>query len=220
MKAQIITVEQAADLIKSGSSIMAGGFLGYGCANKIIDELCQRDVDSLTIIANDTAFPGKSLGKLIDAKKITKLLVTHIGTNPVTGQQMNDGEIDVELIPQGTLAERIRCGGYGLGGVLTPTGVGTPVEEGKQIMEINGKAFLLELPLQADIALLKAYKADRMGNLIYQRVGRNFNPLMATAGKTVIVEVEQLVEVGEIDPDQVVTPFIFVDYLVFVGEED
>lgn len=220
MNTKILTVEQAADLIENGSTIMVGGFLGFGCANNILEEVNQRPLAELTIISNDTAFPGKGIGKLIDKKQIAKLLVTHIGTNPETGKQMSAGEIDVELIPQGTMAERIRCGGYGLGGVLTPTGIGTPVEEGKKVIEVEGKKFLLELPLNADIALIKAYKADKTGNLIYQRVGRNFNPLMASAGKIVIAEVEKIVETGEIDPDEVVTPSVFVDYLVEVGEEE
>ncbi|MDR2006206.1 MAG: 3-oxoacid CoA-transferase subunit A [Acidaminococcales bacterium] len=214
MAAQIISVVQAADLIFNGASVMVGGFLNAGSPNFILDELCRRPIKDLTVIANDTSFVGKSLGNLVVNKQISRFYVSHIGTNPETGRQMTSGEAEVNLIPQGTLAERIRCAGFGLGGVLTPTGVGTPVQADKQIVEVEGKKYLMELPLYADIAIIKAYKADKIGNLIYRGAARNFNPLMATAAKLVIAETEHIVETGEISPDEVITPSIFVDYLV------
>ena len=216
MLAKIISVEQAADMVPSGAFVMVGGFLNAGSPNSILDEIGRRPIKNLTVISNDTSFVGKSLGDLVVNKQISRLYVSHIGTNPETGKQMNSGETEVNLVPQGTLAERIRCAGFGLGGFLTPTGVGTPVEEGKQTIEMSGRKYLLETPLAADIALIKAYKADKMGNLVYRGSARNFNPLMATAAKTVIAEVEKIVEVGELEPDAIVTPAIFVDYLVLV----
>lgn len=214
MATKVLTIQQAADMVKSGSSVMVGGFLNCGSPNSILSELKDRPVNDLTVTSNDTAYVGKGLGDLITNKQISRLYVSHIGTNPETGKQMTDGETEVNLIPQGTLAERIRCGGNGLGGFLTPTGVGTPVQEGKQIITIDGRKYLMELPLKADIALIKAYKADKMGNLVYRGAARNFNPLMATAAKLVIAEVEQIVEIGELDPDTIITPAVFVDYLV------
>ncbi|MDR3349904.1 MAG: 3-oxoacid CoA-transferase subunit A [Acidaminococcales bacterium] len=213
MPVQIISVERAADLVFSGASVMVGGFLNAGSPNFILEELSKRPIKDLTVIANDTSFVGKGLGNLVGNKQISRFYVSHIGTNPETGRQMTSGETTVHLIPQGTLAERIRCAGFGLGGVLTPTGVGTPVQEGKQIVEVEGKKYLMELPLRADIAIIKAYKADKTGNLVYRGAARNFNPLMATAAKLVIAEVEHIVETGELNPDEVVTPAIFVDYL-------
>ena len=214
MATKVLTVEQAADLVKSGSSVMVGGFLNCGSPNSILEELKERPVNNLTVIANDTSFVGKGLGYLITNKQISELFVSHVGTNPETGQQMTNGETKVNLVPQGTLAEQIRCGGNGLGGFLTPTGVGTPVQEGKEIVTIGGKNYLMEMPIKADIALIKAYKADKKGNLVYRGSARNFNPIMATAAKVVVAEVEQIVEAGELDPDVVVTPSVFVDYLV------
>ncbi len=214
MTVKIITDIQAADFVQTKSTLMIGGFLGCGSPDLILEQLSIRPVNNLTVIANDTAFIDRAIGKLIDNEQISTLYVSHIGTNPKTGEQMNNGKVTVNLIPQGTLAEKIRCAGFGLGGFLTPTGVGTIVQEGKQIIKIEDKEYLLELPLLADIALIKAYKADKMGNLVYRASARNFNPLMASAAKIVIAEIEQLVEVGEIEPEHVVTPGIFVDYLV------
>lgn len=218
MTVKIISIKEAAQMVPSGSTVMVGGFLNCGSPNAILDEIKTMPTKDLKIISNDTSFIGKSLGDLVVNKQISELFVSHVGTNPETGNQMNKGELKVNLIPQGTLAERIRCAGYGLGGFLTPTGVGTPVQEGKQVVEIDGKKFLLEMPLGADIALIKAYKADKMGNLVYRGSARNFNPIMASAAKTVIAEVEQIVEVGEIPPDEIITPAVFVDYLVLSGQ--
>ena len=212
--AKIISAAAAAAMVKENMAVMVGGFLGCGTPQSLVDEVLVGGTKDLTLICNDTAFPDAGVGKLIVNKQFKKIIVSHIGTNPETGRQMNAGELDVDLVPQGTLAERIRSAGFGLGGILTPTGVGTPVEAGKQKLTIEGKDYLLELPLKADVALIKAYKADKAGNLVYRCAARNFNPLMATAATVVIVEAQQIVETGEIDPDEVMTPGIFVNYLV------
>ena len=209
-----ISSADAAALVRDGARVMIGGFLNCGSPEKLIDEVLAAGKQSLTVIANDTAFPDKGIGKMIVARRVQKAIVSHIGTNPETGRQMNAGELVVELVPQGSLAEKIRAGGFGLGGFYTPTGVGTIVADGKETKVIDGKTYLLELPLTADVALVKAYKSDKAGNLVYRRSAQNFNPLMATAAATVIVEAEHIVEVGEIDPDEVMTPSIFVQYLV------
>lgn len=199
--------------VKDGSTVMIGGFLTCGAPLNLIAELARRGVRDLTLIANDTGVQGNGIGMLISADAVANLITSHIGTNPETGRRMIEGRLQVELVPQGTLVERIRCGGAGLGGVLAPTGVGTIVAEGKQEFVIEGRTYLLETPLHADVALIKAWKADRKGNLIYRKSARNFNPIMAMAAELVIAEVEEILEVGELDPDQVVTPGIFVDIL-------
>lgn len=211
---EIISLKDAAARVESGSSVMVGGFLACGSPENLLAEVLANDVDDLTIIANDTSYPDKGIGKLVSSGNVKKVMASHIGTNPDTGKKMHDGSMEVELIPQGTLAERMRIGGAGLGGFLTPTGVGTVVEEGKKIIESEGEEYLLELPLRADIALVKAWKADKKGNLVYNKSARNFNPLIAKACDLVIVEAEEIVEVGELDPENVVTPSIFVDYIV------
>ena len=194
--------------------MMMGGFLGAGDPTIFIDALIEKGIKDITVIANDTGFPDRGVGKLVVSKQIKKAIVSHVGTNKETGRQMNSGEMEVLLVPQGTLAERIRAGGVGLGGVLTPTGVGTVIEDGKQKMIVNGKEYLIELPLRAEIALLHAWKADTSGNLVYRRMARNFNPLMAMAADLVIVEAEQIVEVGELGPDEVITPGALIDIIV------
>jgi acetate CoA/acetoacetate CoA-transferase alpha subunit len=209
-----ITVEQAVAHIKSGMTIMVGGFLSNGSANKILDALAKSDVRDITIITNDTSFPDKGVGKLLEHKQIKKVIASHIGTNELTQQQMNAGEIEVEFVPQGTLAERVRAGGCGLGGVLTPTGLGTIIAEGKPIITVDGKDYLLEKPLHADIALIGASKGDESGNLVYYGTSQNFNPLMAAAADLVITEIDEIVAVGEIRPEQVHTPAILIDYIV------
>jgi len=211
---KVVTLEKALEKIKDGMTIMIGGFLGVGTPEKLIEGMIEKGVKDLTVIANDTAFPEVGVGKLIVNKMVKQVKVSHIGTNPETGRQMNAGETEVELIPQGTLAERIRCGGAGLGGFLTPTGIGTIVEEGKRKIKIEDKEYLLELPLRADVALIKAYKADKKGNLVYRKSARNFNPIMAMAADLVVAEAQEIVEVGKIDPDEVMTPGIFVDMIV------
>lgn len=200
--------------IKDGMTIMIGGFLSNGTPEKLVDELVKSGVKDLTLIVNDTGFPDKGCGKLIVNRQIKKVIVSHIGTNPHTEQQMNAGELVVEFSPQGSLAERVRAGGAGLGGVLSPTGIGTVVAEGKQLIEVDGKEYILEKPLRADVALIKGSIGDKSGNLIYLGTTQNFNTLMATAADLVIAEVDTLKEVGEIRPEQVHTPFIFVDLIV------
>lgn len=216
---KVTTLEKAMDLIKDGMTIMVGGFTGVGTPEAFMDELVRRGVKNLTIINNDTGvdIDGiKGVAKLINNGQVKKCIVSYVGLNRTSGKMMNEGTLEIELVPQGTLAERIRAGGFGLGGVLTPTGVGTKVEEGKQVIEIDGRKYLLEKPLRADVALLKASKADKAGNLIYNYATKNFNPVMATAADVVIAQVDEIVEVGEIHPDHVMTPGIFVDYIVKV----
>ncbi len=214
---EIISPGQAAKMVRDGMSVMVGGFMVVGTPTAIVDAVVREGAKDLTLIVNDTGFPEQGVGKMVSADQLKKVIVSHIGTNKITGEKMNNKEIEVELVPQGTLAEQIRAGGSGLGGVLTPTGVGTVVQEGKRVINVDGQDYLLATPLRADVALLKAHKADRAGNLVFRRAARNFNPLMATAADLVIVEVEEVLEIGEIDPDEVVTPGIFVDYLV-MGE--
>ena len=211
---KIKTIEEVSALFKDGQSLMVGGFLCAGTPDIFIDAIIKKGLKNLTLIGNDTAFPDRGVGRLIVGKHVSKVIVTHIGTNKETGRQISAGEIESELVPQGTLAERIRTAGAGLGGFLTPTGVGTIVEEGKQKLTINGKEFLVELPIRADIALLLAWKADKAGNLVYRRASRNFNPLMAMAADLTIVAAEEIVEVGELDPDLVATPGKLVDIIV------
>jgi acetate CoA/acetoacetate CoA-transferase alpha subunit len=209
-----ISAEKAAAMIPDGASVMFGGFLGVGSPERVIDALVARGARGLTLICNDTASPTVGVGKLIEAGCVARVKASHIGTNPTTQKKMISGEIEVELVPQGTLAERIRAGGSGLGGVLTPTGVGTVVSEGKQVIEIDGESFLLEKPLRADFALLRAHEADHFGNLTYRLTAANFNPVMALAADCVIAEPEEIVPVGVIPPDAVRTPGVLVHHLV------
>lgn len=200
--------------LRDGMTIMIGGFLSHGTPEKLVDELVKSGVKDLTLIVNDTAFPDKGCGKLIVNRQIKKVITSHIGTNPHSEQQMSAGELEVVFCPQGTLIERIRAGGAGLGGVLSPTGIGTLVAEDKQLIEVDGKQYIFEKPLRADVALIKGSIGDRSGNLIYLGTTQNFNTTMATAADLVIAEVDTLKEVGEIEPERVHTPFIFVDYIV------
>jgi acetate CoA/acetoacetate CoA-transferase alpha subunit len=193
---------------------MIGGFMGVGTPERLVDEIVRQGKRDLTVIANDTAKPGTGIGKLVSAKLVRTAIVSHIGLNPETQKQMIAGEMSVDLVPQGTLVERIRAGGYGLGGVLTPTGVGTVVEEGKRKIDVDGTEYLLEMPLRAEFALVHAFLADYLGNLAYALTARNFNPLVAMAGATVIAVAENIVPVGVIAPDHVVTPAPLVDYIV------
>lgn len=214
MKNKLVTMEEAVSHVKDGMTVLIGGFLGVGTPEKIIDALIEKGVKNLIVIGNDTGYPDRGIGKLIVNNQVKKVITSHIGTNPETGRQMNNGEIEVELVPQGTLIERIRCGGNGLGGFLTMTGVGTLIEEEKELFTIDGKTYILEKPLKADIALLNGSIVDELGNIFYAGTTRNFNPVMATAADMVIVFAENLVKTGEIDPDCVVTSRIFVDYIV------
>lgn len=209
-----ITAAEAAALVPDGARVLYGGFMGVGTPMRIIDALVARGARGLTLIGNDTARPGMGVGRLIDAGCVAKVIVSHIGTNPVTQRKMMDGEIEVELVPQGTLAECIRAGGAGLGGVLTPTGFGTVVSDGKQVVEVDGRQFLLERPIRADVALLKAHEADYNFNLTYRLTATNFNPVMAMAADCVIAEPDEIVPVGVIPPDHIRTPGILVHHLI------
>ena len=214
MKNKQITVKKAGEFFRDGMTIMVGGFMGVGTPPRLMTELLESGVKELTIIANDTAFVDTGLGPLIVNGRVKKVIASHIGTNPETGRRMIAGEMEVQLIPQGTLAEQIRCGGAGLGGFLTPTGVGTVVEEGKQKITLDGRDYLLELPLRADLALIQAQKADPLGNLTYDLSARNFNPLMALAADITIAEPDEMVAVGDIDPDCVATSGAIIDWLI------
>lgn len=212
-----IPLAEAVAMIPDGASLMIGGFMGVGTPERVVDEIVRQKKRDLSVIANDTAKPGTGIGKLVSAKLVRKAIVSHIGLNPETQQQMIAGELAVELVPQGTLIERIRAGGFGLGGILTPTGVGTVVEDGKRKIDVEEEEFLLETPLRADFALVHAFLADYLGNLSYALTARNFNPLVAMAAATVIAAAEHIVPVGLIAPDHVVTPAPLVDYLVANG---
>jgi acetate CoA/acetoacetate CoA-transferase alpha subunit len=209
-----LKTQDAADLIPDGATLLVGGFMGVGSPHRLIDAIVAKGARNLTIVANDTAMPGRGIGKLVSAGCVSKIIASHIGLNPETQQKMISGEIDVELVPQGTLVERIRAAGVGLGGILTPTGIGTLVEDGKQKITVDGKEYLLETPIHGDFALLAAYRADYVGNLEYSLTAHNFNPIMALAGKTVIAEPHSIVPVGMISPDSVKTPGILVDHLL------
>lgn len=217
MKPKAVAIVEVVAMIPHGASLMIGGFMGGGSPTRLIDELLRQGKRQLTVIANDSARPGVGIGKLITAGSVKRLVTSHIGTNPETQQLMLEGRLEVDLVPQGTLAERIRAGGVGLGGVLTPTGVGTLVAEGKQTLEIGGCVYLLELALRADFSLIRAKRADYLGNLEYALTARNFNPLMAMAADKTIAEAEDIVPVGVIPPDGVVTPGVLVHCLV--GQE-
>lgn len=211
---KIISLEEAVSKVKNGMTIMIGGFLTAGTPNRLVDTLAKSGVKDLTIITNDGSYADRGWGQMVVNRQVKKIIVSHIGTNPVIIEQMNSGELEVEFSPQGTLAERIRCGGAGLGGALTPTGLGTLVAEGKTIVQVDGKEYLLEKPLRADIALIGASIGDTLGNLIYYGTTQNFNPMMATAADLVIAGVEKLVTKGTFAPETIHTPGMFVDFIV------
>jgi acetate CoA/acetoacetate CoA-transferase alpha subunit len=216
----VISPEVAAAMVRAGDVLMVGGFMACGSPHTLIQALKAKGTRDLTLVCNDTAVHDAKSGKvngvahLVQERQFKKIIASHIGLNQETQRQMNAGETEVLLVPQGTLAERVRAGGVGLGGILTPTGLGTEVEQGKQVITVGDRLFLLELPLKGDVALIKAKKADRAGNLVYAATTQNFNPLMAMAASVVIAEAEEIVEVGEIDPNEVHTASIFVDFLV------
>jgi acetate CoA/acetoacetate CoA-transferase alpha subunit len=212
-----VSAEEAVAMIPNGATVMVGGFMGVGTPERLLEELVRQRKSGLVLICNDAAVPGNGIGKLIDAALVSRMTASHIGLNPKAQRQMMANQIAIELIPQGTLAERIRAGGCGLGGVLTPTGVGTTVSEGKRQIEIDGKQFLLETALRAEFALVHAFLADYSGNLAYALTARNFNPIMAMAADTVIVSADNIVPIGVIAPDHVVTPAPLVDYLIANG---
>lgn len=213
----LLTAHQAAEKVKSGDVVLVGGFLDTGTPDRVVDALAEQGTDNLTLVNNDTAFVDRGVGKLVVNKQFSKIITSHIGTNKETGRQMIAGETEVVLTPQGTLAEQVRAGGHGLGGVLTKTGLGTEVENGKQKIEVNGEEYLVEAPIRGNVALIYANKADKFGNMQFHGSTRNFNTLMAMAADLVILEVDELVEIGEIDQDAVHLPGIFVDYIVDGG---
>ena len=213
-KSKIIGIRQVSEMVKNGMTVMVGGFMSNGTPEILMDALVEKGVRDLTVIANDAGTPGTGIAKLIEANCVKKLIATHIGLNPVAGQLMNKGELEVLLIPQGTLAEQIRAGGAGLGGVLTQVGLGTEVASGKAVITVDGTEYLLEKPLKADVALIRGSIVDELGNMYYSGTTRNFNPLMATAAETVIVAAENIVPTGGISCENVHTPGIFVDYIV------
>ena len=218
MKTKLISLQNASGFFRDGMTIMVGGFMGVGTPPRLVEALLESGVRDLTLIANDTAFVDTGIGPLIVNGRVNKVIASHIGTNPETGRRMIAKEMDVLLVPQGTLIEQIRCGGAGLGGFLTPTGVGTIVEDGKQTLTLDGKTWLLERPLRADLALIRAHRADPLGNLTYQLSARNFNPLIALAADITLVEPDELVETGDLLPDQIVTPGAVIDHIVMPQE--
>ncbi|MCM8711246.1 CoA transferase subunit A [Clostridium sp. SYSU_GA19001] len=211
---KVVSKAKIMEQFKDGQRIMIGGFANRGNPDKIIDLLVESKVKNLTIIANDAGDPGITNGKLVRSGQVKKYICSHVGMNPEAGEAASEGKFELELVPQGTLAERIRCGGAGLGGVLVKTGIGTLIEEGKRKIEVDGETYLLETPLKADISLVKAHKADTMGNLVYRGTSRNFNPLVAMAGKLVIVEAEEIVPAGSLNPDEIITPGVFVHMIL------
>lgn len=211
---KIISKHEIKDFLKDGMTIAIGGFMGCGNAHFLIEEILKTDVKNLTLVATDTARDDFGIGKLIDARRITKLYASHIGTNKNTQAQVIEGFIDVELVPQGTLAERIRASAAGLGGVLTQTGLGTEVQVGKELINVDGKDYILEKPIKIDLALIKAYKADEAGNLIYNGATRNFNVPMAGAAKVSIAEVEEIVPNGDLNPNFIHTPFVYINHII------
>ncbi|EKT54420.1 acetate CoA-transferase subunit alpha [Providencia burhodogranariea] len=217
MKHKLIEKDKIMSHFRDGMSLMYGGFMGQGTPPTLVKMILDSGVKNLTLIGNDTGKPGVGVAPLVEAGRVSRLISSHIGLLPETGRQMIAGEMAVELVPQGTLVERIRSGGAGLGGFLTPTGVGTIVEEGKQRINIDGRDYLLELPLRADLAIIHAHTGDKAGNLYYRLASRNFNPLIALAADTVFAEVEQLVDVGELKPDAIMTPGMLVTGL-FQGD--
>lgn len=214
---KIISAKEAAEFVKDNSTLMVGGFLSCGAPDKLVDALVETNVSSLTLICNDTTYPDVDKGKLIDEKRVKKVIASHIGTNPITGQKMLNKEIEVEILPMGTFVEKIRAYGAGLGGILTPTGIGTILEEGKKIIEVNGKKYIFEEPLGADVAFIYGTKVDKFGNVSYFGTTRNFNTTMAMSADTVIVQADEIVDC--LDPNEVVIPGIFIDYIVKAKEE-
>ena len=218
MKNKVKTADEAVAVINDGATIMVGGFMACGTPEILIDALVKKNVKNLTIICNDAGVPGRGVGKLLTNGQIKTLIASHVGLNPEVAQRMNTDDpadkLECKLVPQGTLAERIRAGGAGIGGFLTPTGVGTIIAEGKDVINVDGRDYLLEKPIKADFALLRGSVTDKSGNTTYNGTTRNFNPLMATAAEHVIVGTCKIVETGEIDPNTIVTSGIFVDAIV------
>jgi len=208
------SVEQALSCVESGQTIMVGGFGLVGGPLTLIDALVELEINDLTIISNNLGEKGKGLGKLLEQKKVKKAIGSYFTGNRDVGEAFQRGELEIELLPQGTLAESIRAGGAGIGGYYTKTSVGTDLAKGKETKLINGEEYVFEQALKADVAIIRAHKADRLGNLVYYKTARNFNPIMATAAKTVIVEVDEIVEAGELSSDEIITPHLFIDRVI------
>ena len=215
---KVISSKEGVKLVKSNSTVMIGGFLDCGAPDKIIDEFVKTDADNLTIVFNDTSYPNVDKGKLIATDKVKKIITSHIGTNPITGQKMMEGKIEVEILPMGTLVEKIRAYGAGLGGILTPTGVGTILEDGKETMTVKGKKYIFEEPLGADIAFIYGTTVDKYGNVSFEGTTRNFNQTMATAADTVVVQADEIVDC--LNPNEIIIPGVFIDYIVENKEEN
>ena len=214
---KLIDLSQAVAHVKDGDTVMIGGFLAVGTPNRLIDALIEKGVKDLTLICNDSGFVDRGVGKMVVNKQFRKIIASHVGTNKETGRQMLSGETKVVLVPQGTLIEQIRAVGHGLGGVLTSTGIGTEVENGKEKITVEGKVYLLEKPLRADVALIFGNQVDKYGNIHYHGSTRNFNNMMAAAADITIVEAMEVVEIGDLDPNSVHTPGVFVNYIVDGG---
>ncbi|ATP38854.1 succinyl-CoA--3-ketoacid-CoA transferase [Solibacillus sp. R5-41] len=210
----VASVQEAIHDIENGATILVGGFGLCGIPENLIAAVYEKGVKQLTVVSNNCGVDGFGLGVLLPNKQIKKMVASYVGENKLFEQQFLNGELEVELTPQGTLAERIRAGGAGIPGFYTATGVGTAIAEGKEEKDFEGKAYILERAISGDFALVKAWKADRSGNLVFRKTSRNFNPLVATAGKVTIVEVEELVEVGELDPDEIHLPGVYVQRIV------
>ena len=213
-KSKVVSMEEVMSHVRSGMTVMIPGFVNCGVPETLIKAIIAAGYTDFNLISNNTSVQGRGIGLLVHENRIKHVTCSHIGSNKETVAKVVAGEIDVTFTPQGTLAERIRAGGAGIGGILTPTGLGTPMEEGKQIIEVDGKKYILETPLHADLALIHAWKVDKMGNCIFRHTARNFNSIMATAADLVIVEAEEIVEVGELEPDYIMTPGCLVDYIV------
>jgi acetate CoA/acetoacetate CoA-transferase alpha subunit len=211
---KVVSIEQALSFIQDGTTLMVGGFGGVGSPPSLIDGLVRKEVNDLTIICNDAGFPHIGIGKVVSNRQANRLITSHIGSNPIAGKLMHEGALEVEFCPQGTLAERIRAGGVGLGGVLSDIGIDSVIDTNKQKVEVGGQTYMVEPAIVADVAIVYAKKADTLGNVIYDKSARNMNPLMAMAGNITIVEVEEIVEVSELSAEEIVTPGIFVHYVV------
>ncbi len=211
---KVVSLEEALEHFHDGMNLMVGGFGGVGNPPTLIQGILDKGVKEISLISNDTAFPDIGVGRLVTERRVKKVIASHIGSNPNAGKQMTAGELEVEFCPQGILAERVRAGGVGLGGILSDIGIGTIAEKGKQIVQVGEKSYLLETPLTAEVAIVHAKQADRFGNLVFDTSARNFNPLVAMAGEVTIVEADEIVEVGELDPEAIVTSGVFVNLIV------
>ncbi|MCC8161912.1 MAG: CoA transferase subunit A [Lachnospiraceae bacterium] len=213
-KSKVVSIDEAMSHLFSGMRIMIPGFVNCGVPETLIKGIISAGYTDLDVISNNTSVQGRGIGRLVHENRIKHITCSHIGSNKETMAKVVAGEINVTFTPQGTLCERMRAGGAGIGGVLTPTGLGTPMQEGKPVIEVDGKQYILEKPLHADVAIIHAWKADKMGNCIYHHTAKNFNPIMATAADLVILEAEEIVEIGELEPDYIMTPGCLVDYVV------